>query len=724
MIFSGMLIRNPKARVQTAGLVSVGLLAFFLFYLTAFVSAEETSNSTAFNDFPQPETLKPNIEFWIKIYAVYPSHTVLLHDSENLELIYEIIDFKEFFTNPDAVDRRTKWKKVDDRREKYKNILLSLASKVGANRPLTVEEENVLKLFSANDVNRAHLQRAARNIRGQLGLKDRFLHGLQCSGLYRDKILETLEAHGLPSELAVLPHVESEFNYKAYSKVGAAGLWQFTRGTGRRFMEINYDIDERFDPVKATESAARLLKNNYELLGSWPLAITAYNHGPNGMKRAKSRYGDDIGNIVHNYRSRSFGFASRNFYSEFLAAKHVVENYEKYFGRVEFQQPIDYETFRTDKYYSLNTIINTFSITPDELKNFNPALRNPVLSGDRRIPKNYYLHIPNKPGIDEKALWASISPVESFSDQITTEWYKVRRGDNLSEVARKLRTSVETLVAHNNLDDAHRIYVGQILRVPQKDEIIQPKTEKKPVLLADASNVTKPDSRQPARQPIVVDLPAVPIPQKEEKKSTENAELFELSNGLATPESEMAPPGMRVEFAPGDNGGFIYIPLDEPAPAIPEEQEESVAVEIAEPVSEWIIVEPEETLGHYAEWLEVTANKLRKLNDLAFGEEIQIGQKLRLTFEKVDPHEFQRRRLEYQQSIEEDFYTAWQVEGIRIHTVRRGQNIWFITNTLYDLPLWLIAKYNPGKNLKDLHIGDEINIPIVVENLTGRNGAK
>jgi membrane-bound lytic murein transglycosylase D len=723
MIYSALRKRFRNFGLQITVVASYSSVVFILLSLSAFANVKKSAPVTGSDDFPQPKILQPNVEFWIKVYAIYPTNTVLLHDSENLAVIYEIIDFNDLFANPDAVGDKTKWKKVDDRRKKYKNILLSLASKIGTNRPFTVDEEKVLKLFPARDVKRARLLRAARNIRGQLGLKDRFQHGLQRSGLYRDKILETLKTYGLPPELAILPHVESEFNYKAYSKVGAAGLWQFTRSTGRRFMKINYDVDERFDPVKATESAAKLLKINYELLGSWPLAITAYNHGPNGMKRAKSRYGDDIGKIVQNYRSRSFGFASRNFYSEFLAAKHVVENYERYFGRLEFLQPIDYETFKTDKYYSVNTIIKTFKITSDELKKFNPALRNPVLSRRRRIPKNYYLHIPNKPGIDEKALWASISPAESFSDQVPTEWYKVRRGDNLTQVARRLRTSVQTLVVHNNLDNAHRIYVGQILRVPLKDELARPKKKKTPVLLADASNVAKPDSRQTARQPIVVDIPPAPILQEEGEKTTESAELFALSNGLATPESEMAPPGMRVELAPGDNGGFIYIPSNEPAPAIPEEHEETVPMQIAGPVSEWIVVEPEETLGHYAEWLEVATNKLRRLNDLAFGEEIQIGQKLHLTFDKVNPREFQRRRLEYQQSIEEDFYAAWQVEGVRIHSVRRGQNIWFITNTLYDLPLWLIARYNPGKNLRDLHIGDKINIPIVVENLTGRNGA-
>lgn len=704
--------RSFFSRAHIVGWYVLSICAFSSIYVTAFANERKLLSDSDL--FPLPEVLKPNVEFWIKVYAINPSSQVLLHDVEHLEVIYEIVDFNDYFANPDRVSRRDRWKKVDERRDKYEAILKSLANKIGGGQTLTVDEERVKALLPAKMLSKSALRRAARNIRGQLGLKDRFKEGLERSGMYREKIRQTLREHDLPLALAFLPHVESEFNYKAYSKAGAAGLWQFTRSTGRLYMKINYDVDERFDPVKATESAAKLLKNNYALLGSWPLAITAYNHGPNGMRRAKSRHGDDIGEIVQNYSSRSFGFASRNFYSEFLAAKHVVENYLQYFGPMHFLDPIDYMTFVTDKYYAINTILEAFELNIAEFKELNPALRNSVLNGQRRIPKNFYLHIPDKPHLDENALWASISPTERFNDQLATEWYKVRRGDNLSSIARRLRMSIRDLVVYNNLDNAHRIYVGQILRVPQKDAIEQVDTPAKPVLLADASSVTKSDNpSRSSKPPIVIEAsaPAADVAEPE----LEEPIVFEPSNGLATPETMAPPPGMLVELAPGENSGFIYIPSGESPALAPEQKEELPADTPVEPISEWIDVEPEETLGHYAEWLEVSASKLRSINNLSFGEEIHVGQKLHLTFENVTPHEFQRRRLEFQQSIEEDFFAAWKIEGFRVHTVRRGQTIWYLTNGLYDLPLWLVAKYNPGKNLQDLHVGDQLNIPTVVE---------
>ena len=711
------LLRSNRGVFSSANAKTTTLLAISaLSLMWASALANENIVLSDSEKFPQPEVLKPNVEFWIKVYAINPSDQVLLHDMDHLDVIYEVIDFNDYFSNPDRVNNRTKWKKVDARRDKYKAILLSLANKINSERTLTADEERVKALLRPEMLTPKELRQAARNIRGQLGLKDRFLEGLKRSGMYREKIRQTFKEHGLPIELTYLPHVESEFNHKAYSKVGAAGLWQFTRSTGRLYMKINYDVDERFDPVKATESAAKLLKNNYRLLGSWPLAITAYNHGPNGMRRAKRRHGDNIGEIVQNYTSRSFGFASRNFYSEFLAAKHVVENYQKYFGNINLHEPVDYITFVTDKYYALNSILEAFKLEKEIFKELNPAIRNSVLSGQRRIPKNFYLHIPDRTNLDENALWASISPAEQFNDQLATEWYKVRRGDNLSNIARRLRTSITDLVVYNNLDNAHRIYVGQILRVPQKGEAVTSPEPEKPVLLADASAATEADT--PARvskPPIVIDAPA---PKKADlvKAEIEEPVIFEPSNGLATPEAEAPPPGMLVELAPGGSGGFIYIPSDESPALIPEQNETlPVVAEAIVPVSEWIDVEPEETLGHYAEWLEVSAGKLREINNLAFGEEIRIGQKLHLSFEKVNPHEFQRRRLEFQQSIEEDFFAAWKIEGVREHTVKRGESIWYLTNRMYDLPLWLVAKYNPGKDLQDLHIGDKLNIPNVLE---------
>jgi membrane-bound lytic murein transglycosylase D len=144
-----------------------------------------------------------------------------------------------------------------------------------------------------------------------------------------------LRQHGVPEELAHLTLVESCFNLEAYSKVGAAGVWQFMPSTGRQYMTVDGAIDERRDPLRSTQAAAEHLRGDYEVLGTWPLAITAYNHGRGGMARAVRTVGTtDFGEISSNYRGPAFGFASRNFYPEFLAALEVVARSEDHFGEV------------------------------------------------------------------------------------------------------------------------------------------------------------------------------------------------------------------------------------------------------------------------------------------------------------------------------------------------------------------------------------------------------
>ncbi len=649
--------------------------------------------------FPLPEELKPNVEFWKMVYGKYGNDQVLIHDAEDLSVIYEVVDFDDLFVNHEALSLKTKWKKIDKIKDRYRDALRALARKISRKAELTAEEQRLLSLFGENATPR-RLRRASNQIRGQLGMSHRFLLGIKRSGLYMDEIKRIFKEHGLPEPLAYLPHVESSFHYRAYSKFGAAGLWQFTRGTGRRFMKINYTVDERIDPLISTEAAAKLLKHNYKVLQYWPLALTAYNHGLNGMRRAKRQFGNDIAKIVKHYKSRIFGFASRNFYAEFLAAYEVATNYKKYFGEVEFHEPAHYETFTTKKYYSVKAILDAFKLDLEEFREFNPALRPPVLRGQRRIPKGFTLRIPTRPGLDAKKLWASLKPEDAYSEQVLDDWYKVRRGDNLSRIARRYRISLDALMSFNEIDDPHKIFVGQILKIPQSNAVAAARKKTSSVFVADATAAPRPPKKRP-------DVKKNPKPRKPTPPA-----LVELASGLSTPVDIIAPPGMTVELTGSDGARLVFVPTQEYGQHLEKPVRD---VFVPQPPSEWITVEPDETLGHFAEWLNLPARTLRRLNGLAFGEEIQVGQKLRLSYDKVAPEEFQRRRYEYQQSIREDFFSTYYVESVVVHTVRRGQSLWYITNRLYDVPLWLVMQYNVGKNLQDLHIGDKITIPVVAE---------
>ncbi len=276
---------------------------------------------------PRPPGLERDVQFWLRVYTEVTTNGGFLHDERNLAVVYEKM---EFGSNSSPRDRQ---KLVDDKRNKYIAALKRIAAANGG--PLSEDDQHIKDLWGDEGVP-ARLLVAVDSIRFQLGQADRFREGLVRSGAWSSHIAEVFANQGLPAELAVLPHVESSFNPAAYSKVGAAGLWQFMRSTGRRYMRIDSSMDDRLDPFRSTEAAAQLLAYNYRLLGTWPLALTAYNHGAAGMRRAKESVGtDDIERIVRNYKSPSFGFASRNFYVSFLAALEIDHNPEKYFKDLE-----------------------------------------------------------------------------------------------------------------------------------------------------------------------------------------------------------------------------------------------------------------------------------------------------------------------------------------------------------------------------------------------------
>jgi membrane-bound lytic murein transglycosylase D len=654
--------------------------------------------------FPMPPEIAANVGFWSKIYAEYPTNKVLIHDTQDLSIVYEIIELKGLADAAvqSSAAYRQEWRKLDGVKEEYGAILRRFAAGQLDLANLSPREKRVVEIFGANaDPNR--LLQAAGSIRAQQGLKDRFHLGLQRSGLYRDFIESIFSQYGLPNELVMLPHVESSFNYQAYSKVGAAGIWQFMRSTGRLFLTINYDVDDRLDPIRSTEAAAKLLQINYKELGSWPLAITAYNHGLNGMRRAKALYGDDFGRIYREYESRSFGFASRNFYAEFLAALYVATNYENYFGDVQFHRPVEFIEIPTEHYLTVNSVLETYKIDRETFRQLNPALRPPVMNSQRRIPKGYTLRLPKLPEVESTALLARIDPALKYEEQVPSDWYRVKRGDNLTTVAKQNNVSVKALAEYNNISQNARLNAGQILKIPPASTSLLASATPPPA--ATLPETTTPLENTAANPPLTVTTPVF----TDAASSEAEIEPFARVEREAIVTLDIAPAAKPELKISGENvvGGSGETRL--PAAPAPSPSRRRV-----EPLSEWIHVEAEETLGHYATWLEISMKRLRELNGLRYNQDIRIGQRIRLSYERVSAEEFQRRRYEYQRSLEEDFFSNYTVDSMRTHKVGRGQNIWQISTDIYQVPMWLVVKYNPDRDLSKLHAGDTLSIPVVL----------
>jgi membrane-bound lytic murein transglycosylase D len=271
----------------------------------------------------------------------------------------------------------------------------------------------------------------------------------------------------VPPELAALPHVESSFNPKAVSHAGAAGMWQFTRGTGRRYLRVDHVVDERYDPWRSTEAAAQLLADNFGKLGSWPLAITAYNHGVTGMRRAVRETGTKrIGTIIDGYDGPYFGFASRNFYPALLAAAEIDAHPERFFGPVSLASRARVREVTLPHYIPVAVLERRLGISRAELRRSNPALREAVWDGRKFVPKGYHLRVPAAHTPSLAAGVAAIPLSERYGRQRPDRFHRVRRGQTLSAIAHRYGVRVAKLVAANGLSSRNFIRAGQRLRLP------------------------------------------------------------------------------------------------------------------------------------------------------------------------------------------------------------------------------------------------------------------
>jgi hypothetical protein len=289
--------------------------------------------------FPQPAAIQDNVKFWVDVFANYGVRDFIIHDRDQVDHVYQVIHLPG-----DGDPTRQEVADINDYlKSKYSIALNRLAT--GA-APANPEEQHIADMFKGEPPSAYAV--AAQNLRVQQGLRERFREGLLRSEYYRPTMERIFRAAGLPPELVTLATVESGFYSRAKSSAGAVGIWQFTRGTGKQYMRITRYHDDRFDPTAETRAAAALLRSNYDELGSWPLAITAYNYGTGGTSAAAAQYGGDYDQIVRSYNGPHFGFAARNYYAEFLAALQVHQREDKYFPDLKYAEAPTPPPVRTD----------------------------------------------------------------------------------------------------------------------------------------------------------------------------------------------------------------------------------------------------------------------------------------------------------------------------------------------------------------------------------------
>jgi len=655
--------------------------------------SNSTIPSTAQSElFPEPPGLKSNVDFWVDMYTKYTEKQAVIHDSEDLSVRYEVVDLSLI---SGRASRRYVSRQLTFRKKHYAAILAKLASKNGE---CSEEEECRVAALFGGTKDHARYRDAIDNLRSQHGLSNRFRNGLVASGQYMDEMRGIFKSHGLPLDLLALPHVESSFNVAAYSRVGAAGIWQFMRSTGRLFLRINRVVDERRDPLAATDGAARFLKSNYSDIGSWPLTVISYNHGKNGILHAKSKYGDNVEAIIRNYRGPAFGFASRNFYTEFLAARKIMQNPEKYFGQIDLKSPMKYSTVKVDgKQAARLASIHGMKA----LAELNPGLNKQILRGSTPFPAGYVLRIPEKGQTEARATSheeptdisevlrpapaqvadnvAYANPPPTFNlreraapradDAVVPEnmqGYVAKRGDTLSSIARRFGVSVDDLKDFNDLH-RRRVRKGQKLFVPSRPAA--PDDRRVAALALNSAVKTaseKPTEIKSAPKPVAASALAAVSPAPA---------VADLPSLLPSMES------LRLEDVDADVGV--------------------------------VRVRAEESLGHYANWAGITMRELLTLNGWTKNRRVNPGQAVKVSLAKVGREKFEENRLKHHQRIMDGFLASHSISGVNNRVLRSGQTIWNISGDDGAAPMWLLAMYNQDKQLDKLKPGEVIRVPIV-----------
>jgi len=420
--------------------------------------------------FPRPAILAPNVAFWTEAFSYYSEFQSVIHSEDRPEKVYAVLDFRNDVVRAGPNEaRRLQGRAEKAIKREIDQHLRQLHARAGKLDGLTPSEQKLHDLFAdSTDANR--FRNAVGSFRSQRGLKEKTERALRVSGQYLPKMEGIFAAEGLPPTLTRLPLVESSFNVEAYSKVGAAGLWQFMPSSARIYMRLDEAVDDRRDPWTSTQAAARHLKEDYELLGSWPLAITAYNHGRGGLSRGlREVKGDGLEDLLERWNGHRFGFASRNFYAEFLAAVDVERDYRRHFGEIERHAPLEFEVVQIQHYVPYEALRRCAGLTEDEFRTLNPGFRPEVLDGRLHVPANTAIRVPVGMGQGFMAAYLALGEDQRSDKQLFYYVrYRVQRGDNLGLIARRYGVSVSALKHANGIGSRSFIRAGQVLRIPPR----------------------------------------------------------------------------------------------------------------------------------------------------------------------------------------------------------------------------------------------------------------
>jgi membrane-bound lytic murein transglycosylase D len=288
--------------------------------------------------------------------------------------------------------------------------------------------------------------------------KVRVQHALEASMKYRGMIMQTLREFDMPQELVFLPVVESLYNNDDISSAGAVGLWQFMPKRARALnLKVNYFLDERKDPVKATTAACVYLKDLYAMFGNWPLALAAYNRGENGLGR--DMLFSQAAGLDEMVERKSVPRETENYVPQFVAASLIGTEPEKYGFKLNYEPALTYDEVQVNNVIGLEVIAKAAGCEVDDLRDLNPQLR--AWCTPPEYP-NFTLRLP----AGTKAAFATnIALVKDLNPSRGFVKYKVRKGDYLGKIAKKYGVSIASIRDLNKMKRDRVLSINQVLLI-------------------------------------------------------------------------------------------------------------------------------------------------------------------------------------------------------------------------------------------------------------------
>lgn len=348
--------------------------------------------------FKVPPALYGEVSFWFKIYSIYSNYHTVIYDKEMPEYIYDVVDSRSLFKkgkSPVVIEVVTK-KKIKKSLARIRSAFDHVAKNPKAKFPADSMEAKLISYWGTKK-KKSEWAQLKRNIRYQTGQRDRIMQGIETAESFMPAMEEIFRRYSLPPELVRIPLVESSFVSKATSKADAVGVWQFLEKSAMEYLIVDKKnkIDERLSPIKATYAAARMFQRNIRILGDLNMAIIAYNHGPRNLVKLRHKYrGERLVDLLKLRKNTPLGYASRNYFIEFLALLHAERYRDEIYG-IPMKSSFPYNAIsiiKMKKPISVFDVSSIYNVSLFELKKFNPD----IFDIKKKLPMGTRVVIPRK----------------------------------------------------------------------------------------------------------------------------------------------------------------------------------------------------------------------------------------------------------------------------------------------------------------------------------------